>query len=58
MTKVYIVNFLNFYTGESCLRKVFFTKEAAEKYIATRDPQDYKIECFEEIEDGESKEIY
>ena len=57
--RVYIVNFKNFYTGDSCFRMVFFTKEAAERYITeSKSPYDYKIECFEETENGESKEIY
>ena len=57
--KVYIVNFRDFYSGESCFRQVFFTKEAAQKYISEcKYAHDYEIECFEETEEGKSKEIY
>ena len=57
--RVYIINFRDFYSGQSCFREVFFTKEAAEKYISEcKHADDYEIECFEETENGKSKEIY
>ena len=58
-TRVYIVNWRDYYSGGAVFRKVFFTKEAAVAWIAeAQHPEDYEIETFEEAENGESKEIY
>lgn len=56
--RVYIVIKRDYETGIPDFRGVFFTIEAAQKYIRCRVPHDFDIECFEEAENGESKEIY
>ena len=57
--RVYIVNWRNYHTGDSCFREVFFTKEAAEDWIKeSKVTHEYEIECFEETENGTSKEVY
>lgn len=57
--RVYVVTYRNYHTGASEFRNVFFTKEAAEKWVVECTLQDdYEIECFEEGEEGTSKEIY
>lgn len=57
--RVYIVNYRNYHTGAAEFRDVFFTREAAEKEIAScRHPHEYEISVFEEGEEGTSKEIY
>ena len=59
MKKVYIVTYRNYHTGASEFRNVFFTREAAEKWIAECTlSHDYEISVFEEAEEGKSKEIY
>ena len=57
--RVYIVTYRNYHTGASEFRDVFFTREAAEKWIAEcQIPHDYEISGFEEEENGTSKEVY
>jgi hypothetical protein len=58
-TRVYIVNWRNYYSGDAVFRGVFFTKEAAVAWVAeARHPEDYEIETYEETENGHSKEIF
>jgi hypothetical protein len=57
--RVYIVIKRDYETGSPNFRDVFFSIEAAEKYISEcKFASDYEIECFEETENGKSKEIY
>jgi len=57
--KVYIVTYRNYHTGASEFRDVFFTREAAEAWIADcRESYDYEISGFEEEANGKSKEVY
>jgi len=57
--KVYIVTWRNYHTGASEFRDVFFTREAAEGWIADcQNPNDYEISGFEEEDGGTSKEVY
>jgi hypothetical protein len=57
--RVYIVTYRNYHTGASEFRDVFFTREAAENWIAEcQHPHDYEISGFEEDANGTSKEIY
>jgi hypothetical protein len=57
--KVYIVTYRNYHTGASEFRYVFFTREAAEKWIVECTLQDdYEISVFEEGEEGTAKEVY
>ena len=57
--RVYIVIWRNYYTGDAVFRDVFFNKEAAEEWIKGCSlPHEYEIECFEEAEEGTSKEVY
>lgn len=57
--KVYIVVERNYHTGDSVFRDVFFTKEAAEAWIKKYGVRDeYEIGCFEEAEEGKSREVY
>jgi hypothetical protein len=57
--RVYIVIKRDYETGSPNFRDVFFSIEAAQKYISERrHPREFEIECFEETENGKSKEIY
>jgi hypothetical protein len=54
--KVYIVIDRDPGTGVAEFKGVFFTEEAARKYIATKVPYG-EIEAYAEAEDGTAKEI-
>ena len=62
--RVYIVTYRNYHTGASEFRDVFFTRQAAEAWIAecalayNYEAYDYEISGFEEEENGTSKEVY
>ena len=57
--RVYIVIWRNYYTGDGVFCDVFFNREAAEEWIeGCNIPHEYEIECFEEAEEGKSKEVY
>ena len=57
--RVYIVTYRNYHTGAAEFRDVFFTRQAAEAWIAEcAFPHDYEISAFEEEENGTSKEVY
>jgi hypothetical protein len=56
--RVYVVTYRNYDTGAAEFRDVFFTREAAEAWIAEcRIPHDYEISVFEEREEGTSREV-
>ena len=57
--RVYVVTYRNYHTGASEFRDVFFTRQAAEAWIAECAlAHDYEISGFEEEENGTSKEVY
>ena len=57
--KVYIVTYRNYHTGAAEFRDVFFTREAAEAWIAEcQHPDEYEVSGFEEDVNGKSKEVY
>ena len=57
--RVYIVTYRNYHTGASEFRDVFFSREAAENWIAEcQHPHDYEISAFKEDANGMSKEVY
>lgn len=57
--RVYIVTYRNYHTGAAEFRDVFFTREAAEKWITECTlSHDYEISVFEEEANGTSKEVY
>lgn len=57
--RVYIVIKRDYETGIAGFEGVFFTIEAAQKYISEcRHPHEFEIECYEETTEGESKEVY
>jgi len=57
--KVYIIIWRNYDTGDAVFKEVFFTREAAEKWInCSRYVHEYEIECYEEAEKGTAKEVY
>ena len=56
--RVYIVCWRNYDTGDAVFKEVFFTREAAEEWIkGSKYVHEYEIECYEEAEDGKSKEV-
>ena len=57
--RVYIVCWRDYITGDAVFKEVFFTREAAEKWInCSKYVHEYEIECYEEAEDGKSREVY
>ena len=59
MTKVYIVIKLDYDTGYSIFCQVFFKRVLAEDWInEARYPDEYRIETWQEQEDGTSLEVY
>ena len=58
MTKVYIVTRLDFDTGYSIFCGVFFKRALAKNWITLRGYGDYRIETWQEQEDGTALEVY
>ena len=59
MTKVYIVNKMDFDTGYSVFCQVFFKRALAEDWInGRRDPEEYRIETYAKDDDGTARIIY
>ena len=58
MTKVYIVIKQDYNTGYSIFCGVFFKRTLAEDWINSRGYGDYRIETWQEQEDGAALEVY
>lgn len=59
MTKVYIVTKQDFDTESSIFCGVFFKRALAEDWInEARYPDEYRIETWQEQEDGAALEVY
>ena len=58
MTKVYIVTRLDFDTGSSIFRGVFFKRALAEAWIHSRGYGDYRIETYIKNDDGTALEVH
>ena len=58
MTKVYIVTRLDFDTGYSIFRGVFFKRALAQNWITLRGYGEYRIETYIKDEDGSALEVH
>ena len=58
MTKVYIVTKQDFDTGYSIFCGVFFKRALAEDLIRSRGYGEYRIETWQEQEDGAALEVF
>ena len=58
MTKVYIVTRLDFDTGSSIFRGVFFKRALAQNWITLRGYGEYRIETYIKDEDGSALEVH
>lgn len=58
MTKVYIVTRLDFDTGYSIFCGVFFKRALAEDWIHSRGYGEFRIETYQEQEDGSALEVF
>ena len=56
--RVYTVTYINFDTGDCVFRNVYFTREAAEKFINhCKFPEQFEITEFVETTNGDSEEV-